>query len=192
VFTELRNDDRGGRDVLYPARACPPAPRADCRRARASALVVKDDAIDTRDELRWRWSQGEAVAPGEVGDPRTRSGWNLCLYAGEPATLFLTAAAPAGEPPWTASEKKGFRYAQRATLPGGVRSLTLRPGAEGMARATLRARGAALAVPDLPAVLPVTVQLGSRDVPLCLSARYEAAVVRTNRPGKLRARTKGR
>src|SRR4029453_1474860 len=46
VFTALRNDDRGGRDVLYPALACPPAPRPGCRSAGTSSLTVKDAPDD--------------------------------------------------------------------------------------------------------------------------------------------------
>jgi hypothetical protein len=189
VFTALRNDDRGGRDVLYPALACPPAPRPGCRTAGASSLTVKDVADDADDEVTWTWSEGQAVAVADLGDPLATTGWTLCVYDGAPESLVLAAVAPAGAPAWTFTSKKGFKYARKDLLPNGVRTLALKPGADGKAKARLTAKGVPLAPPAPPLALPVTVQLGSRDVPLCLAASFDAGSVKRNEAGKLKAKS---
>lgn len=160
----------------------------DCRTAGGSSLVLKDRADAADDTVVWKWSEGEAVVLAELGDPLATSGWALCVYAGAPASLVLEVEAPAGAVGWKSVGAKGFRYLQRALVPNGVRKVTLKPSASRKAKVSFAAKGAELALPAPPLALPITAQVGSRDVPLCVTASYGAGSVTRNEPGTVKAR----
>lgn len=86
-------------------------------------------------------------------------------------------------------QQEGVQVRAEELLPDGVRTLALKPGADGKAKVRLTAKGVPLAPPAPPLALPVTVQLGSRDVPLCLAASFDAGSVERNEAGKLKAKS---
>ena len=103
-----------------------------------------------------------------AGRPRPRRGRCVCTTASR-LRCCLPPGRRRGSPVWTFAGKNGFKYVQKTLLPDGVRTLARKPGAGGKAKAQVTATGEP---PALPAALPLTVKRGSRDVPLCLTARY--------------------
>ena len=62
-----------------------------------------------------------------------------------------------------ASPARGPSYNDRARTPDGIRTLRLRPGADGAASIQARPSGSNIGIPTLPLVPPVRVQLLSSD-----------------------------
>lgn len=177
-YTTLRNDDRGGRDVLYPApgapqAVCQPVPDAGCRAALKSSLKIGDDAgNDARDTLLWKWLKGGATATADFGAPVAATRYSLCLYAGAIPTLIGELALPPG-PSWQAKSDKGFKYNQPARTPHGVRTALLKSGLQDKAKVVLKAGG-----PDLPDGLlplgatPVVAELVRADTMACWASSF--------------------
>src|SRR5262249_40443062 len=133
-YTSLRNDDRGGRDVLYPAldttqEVCQPSPEVGCRTARQSKLQMRDNAgTDAKDKLLWKWSTGDATLAADFGAPDGATRYSLCVYRGAlPARLEELALLPGTS--WQSLGDKGFKYKDAARLPHGVRGTLLKAGA---------------------------------------------------------------
>jgi cysteine-rich repeat protein len=160
-------------DVCDGAGACLGAvgPDAACRVAERGTLLLRDREPNTRDVLTWKWTKGAATFVGELGHPvggATR--YEVCVFdesAGVPS-LVLRAAVEAGgtckgSPCWKAlgGGLKGFRYGDREAATAGLRTLVVKPGAEGKAKVIVKGKGGALPLPALPlAANPkVTVQL---------------------------------
>jgi hypothetical protein len=168
-----------------PVAACGTAPASGCRLpivAGKASLQVTDKMPDTKDRLQWKWQKGAATTVADFGDPTTTTGYGLCVYDGTGA-LLSEAAIPAGgtcnakspRPCWRAS-RSGFRYVDRDLTPAGVQQLTLRAGVAGKAQIGLKARGPALATPDLPVqALPIRVQLVST-TGQCWEASYSTTL----------------
>jgi len=175
--------------TVTPTPICAPTPRGDCRTpvtTGAAALALRDQSIDAKDTLQWKWSRGAATTPMDLGDPTTTTRYDVCLYDGS-ANLIASAAAPAGgtcagRPCWTL-KSSGFRYGQKALTPNGIASIDLHSGAAGKARVVLKGKGEPLALPALPiASLPLTVQLGN-GIGTCWSASFENDVRQNDRDG---------
>ncbi len=178
-YTTLRNDDRGGRDVLYPAPGatqdiCQPAPSAVCRTALKSLLQIRDDASDDgRDKLLWKWLKGAATTVPDFGTPATDTRYSLCLYKGALPLLVAEAALPPGAGRWSAFAK-GFHYDDAGQSPHGVLKGLFKEGLDTKAKIILKAGG-----PNLPDALlpigsaPVVAQLVRADIARCWEGRYE-------------------
>lgn len=148
-----------------PTPACPAAPAAGCKQPVVDfkgKLKIKDKSDDLKDILVWKWVNGEAVLPGELGDPTGEDGYALCLYdAG--ATLVTEALVPGGgdcggKPCWKAINN-GFLYRDKTAGNGGVKKLLAKAGDAGRTKLVVKAKGAALDTPALPLALPATLQL---------------------------------
>ena len=195
-YTTLRDDDRGGRDALYPALGatqdvCQPVPDAACRTALKSSLKVRDDAgNDAKDSLLWKWLKGSATAVADFGAPSSATRYSLCLYAGTLPRLIGELALPAGAN-WQAKGDKGFKYDAPARTPHGVRSALLKSGAADKAKLVLKAAG-----PDLPDGLlpigtnPVVAELVRADTMGCFTSSYAAADVTADDAGAFVAKHK--
>jgi hypothetical protein len=56
-------------------------------------LVIKDNALDSKDLLKWKWAKGSATDVTDFGDPVTTDAYFLCVYdAG--VRVSSTAAIP--------------------------------------------------------------------------------------------------
>lgn len=193
LFTELRNDDRGGRDVLYPALPtviCPPVPHSHCRRAPSSVLTLKLPADPRKRKLVWKWNKGPETALADFGDPLTARTHGVCIYDGTPARL-LESLVPASGIRWQAKGSKGFDYKDRDALQGGIKKLELKAGVAGKAKVGVIGKGAALPSPALGGVAtPITVQLVNQESPVCFEAVYGASDLKANDAGQLKAKVK--
>jgi polyhydroxybutyrate depolymerase len=181
--------------------ACTGAPRAPCRSSilpEKTKLILKDQSPDDGDRVVWRWVKGAATATGDFGDPVGTDDYALCVYdesAGGTDLLFR-AEAPAGgtcgaRPCWKTLAGGGFRYSDAETTPDGLRTVLLRPGAGGAAKAIVKGRGANLSnrpagLPSLPLALPVRVQLHGEHGE-CWEAAYGPAGVQVNDAARFKA-----
>jgi uncharacterized delta-60 repeat protein len=166
-----------------PAPICGATPAAGCRPPVASgkaALFMKRAAGDPKAQLAWSWVKGAATTKADFGNPVASDTYELCVYDGTPA-LIATATAPAGgvcgpvrkpKPCWKAT-KTGFVYADKELTPDGLQSLKLKAGVAGKASIVLKGKGAALGLPAIPLVQPVTVQLRNSSG-VCWEATYSA------------------
>lgn len=191
--TALRNDELGGRDVLYPAlptAICPPVPRNACRAAGASTFQVKVKPGDpAKTTLAWTWKKGAATAAVDLGDPRTARTYGLCVWTGAPATTLATIRIPPDAGAWNRKKDGGFAYRDKTGAADGATKVTLKPGAAGKAKIVVQARGPNLAAPPLGGVaMPLVVQLVDHDSPSCFEAVFAASDVRDDETTRLTAK----
>lgn len=149
---------------------CGSTPQAGCRRPVLPArglFLLRDRKPSRRDVLVWKWRRGAATAAVDFGDPRSRTGYRLCVYEprGSGTRLILDAKAPAGgrcadRKCWHGlADRRGFVYRDPDRSPDGLASMVLRAGPSGQAAITIVGRGSRLGVPRLPITPKVTVQL---------------------------------
>jgi hypothetical protein len=144
-----------------------------------------------RERLAWRWRGTTPEGRAAFGDPRTASGYTLCVYgpdaAGNPALQLDATVPPGGQCGRRACWQRargGFAYRDRRGRHAGIRALRLRAG-----RITVAGRGARLGLPTLPfgADAEVRAQLRRTDGGAC----WETSFSRVQRRSKrlYRART---
>jgi hypothetical protein len=138
---------------------------------RSSHLVTetschKDNADDTKDQIKWKLSKGDAVTLGEFLDPVNGSAvHHLCIYDGSGATQpLLEAIVPSGgtcngTACWKPAGTIGFKYKNKAATPNGITDEKLKSGIAGKSQVQVKAKGVLIAMPTLPLTTPVTVQL---------------------------------
>ena len=190
LLTALRNDDRGGRDVLYPALGttalCAALPRSGCRTARRSLLLIERPGNPGKDRLVWKWVKGEPTALGEFGDPLATASYALCVYAGTAAALALAIEVPPHGSLWEPIGAKGFAYADRAGGSAGVQTIVLKGSNKARAKLVVKGKGAGLPDVPLPQPLPLAAQLVNSDTSVCWEAVYGAGDVIENAPDRLK------
>jgi uncharacterized delta-60 repeat protein len=156
-------------------------------------LLLRDGASDSADRLLWKWRNGEATLPAELGDPLSGDGYTLCVFdeSVAAATVLASARAPGedgscgarscwkgvGQPPGS----DGFRYRDKARTPDGLQSLRVKPGDDGEASFVVKGKGGLLDLGPLPANEPLEVkaQLSSDDG-ACFEASFSASGVLRN------------
>ena len=155
---------------------CTPAPVSGCRAplGPTNLAFVRDQHLDAKDKLTWKWKKGGATTKAEFGSPTTVTDYLLCVY--DAGTLVSRARIPAdstcaGRPCWRETSS-GFKYKDNETSPDGIRNLSLKEGAAGKAVIILRGKGVNLDVPPLPMTQPVRVQLRNTD-DVCWEAVYD-------------------
>ena len=155
---------------------CTPAPVSGCRAplGPTNLAFVRDQHLDAKDKLTWKWKKGGATTKAEFGSPTTVTDYLLCVY--DAGTLVSRARIPAdstcaGRPCWRETSS-GFKYKDNETSPDGIRNLSLKEGATGKAVIILRGKGVDLDVPPLPMTQPVRVQLRNTD-DVCWEAVYD-------------------
>ena len=192
-YTSLRNDDRGGRDVLYPALGatqsiCQPAPVSSCRAALKSKLQIADGADDNKDKLLWKWIKGDATTAADFGSPTGTTRYSLCLYRGALPSLLTELALPPGTG-WQSLGDKGFKYGDPSELPHGVQRTLLKSGAQDKAKIVLKAKGTNLPDGLLPiGTAPVVAQLVRADTMGCWESDYDAADVSADDGSQFKAK----
>jgi len=184
-YTSLRNDDRGGRDVLYPAIGdtqgiCQPVPAATCGTALKSTAKVRHDAVnDAKDLVQWKWSNGSATTATDFGPPSGAPRYSLCLYSGTIPALMGELALPPGSA-WISLGTKGFKYKEPTAIPHGVRTANLKAGLAGKAKTSVKAVGV-----NVPPLLPlgadpVVFQLVRADTMACWGSTFAATDITVN------------
>lgn len=165
--------------------ACGPAPATGCRRPTtpdAARLTISRPDVPARSGLTWRWSRGAATTGADFGDPTSTDPYLLCAYdASGSAQPIAALAAPAagscaGAPCWERT-RPGFAYRDRLATPDGLTVVRLRAGADGDAKVVVEGRGGSLALPALPLVPPVLVQLIDAKTGACWEATHTTPTV---------------
>ena len=182
-YVSPRNDDRGGRDVLYPALGatqdvCQPSPQPSCRAALKSKIQIRDDASDdTKDKLLWKWVKGERrgwpTSARRMDRPATRS---ACIAAhcrrawrSLPCLRVQTGCR---------SPTRASSTATRCDSRTVFRRRCSRRGRRARRRSILKAKGTNLPDGLLPVgTTPVVAQLVRADTMGCWQGAYEAAGV---------------
>jgi hypothetical protein len=172
VNSQVQTTD-GFRVVKGPA--CPAAPRTGCTVAGRGSLLLKNDPDDSRDALVWRW-KGGAYNPLEVGTPDGQTDLAVCLH--DQNGRLLGGTLPRADARWT-SRSGEYVYSDKTAAHLGMRTVRMRFAG----RVLVKGRGAGLAVPTLPAALPVTAQVVNLDNGACWESKFPTA--RLNGPTKL-------
>lgn len=130
--------------------SCGNRPRFQCRSPndeRHSSISI----IAGAPKIVWKYRQGDPTSIADFGDPLTATSYTLCTYvfaSSGAITQVLSAAVPPGSL-WRATAK-GFTYSDPSAAAGGVFKVILDSGDKSKSRMTVKARGAALAMPTLP------------------------------------------
>ncbi len=148
---------------------CLPAPEAGCIQTvqpESAELLMKGSTRPSKSKLSWRWEQGEAATAEELGDPKTDTSYQVCVYDG--TGLVLSSNAPAGDL-WT-GDSSSLRYKRskdKGVLQIGMRSALM----AGDAAIHIKMKGGELSLPDLrPIMQPLVVQV--RNANACWDATY--------------------
>ncbi len=158
------------------AQGCPSSPTADCLIASKSKLSIRDNSIDAKDQLAWKWTKGQGLVRSAFDDPTVDAMYSLCIYAGSAQARVAEAIIAPGAG-WK-SMKKGYGF--KGTSPNGLTFLKLKSGETGKASASAKGRGAALPDGLLPLTAPVTVQLLKSNSSLCLETSFSDTHIGVN------------
>ncbi|MFN8641437.1 MAG: beta-propeller fold lactonase family protein [Candidatus Binatia bacterium] len=162
------------------------APRSGCLGAQKSLLLLKK-AGGAKDKLLWRWLNGAALGPMQIGNPMTSASYALCVYAG--GALIAGADIPAGSK-WAPSASTGYLYSDATGAPDGILKALVKGGSAGKSKLLLKAKGANLDLSALPLGLtsePLVTQLIRNDDPACWEATF--ATLKTDDGTQLKAST---
>jgi len=133
-----------------------------------TSLVLKDKSTDDGDKLVWKWLRGSSTTAGDFGNPLGTDNYVLCIWSGLTSpTLIARVDAPAGgtcdgKACWRSTGRgtpTGFKYVDSDLTPNGAQKVILGAGVARKAKAIVKAKGVSLALPSLPATLPLRVQL---------------------------------
>lgn len=165
---------------------CGAVPVGGCRSPTvpgAALLTMTRTDASERHAFAWRWIKGEATPRADFGAPAVDAAYVVCVYDASAAPQPLAAmAAPAagtcvGTPCWK-PDGTGFVYKDRARNPDGLATMHLHEGlTDGTARVTVAGRGASLALPVLPLVPPVVVQVLNTATGACWASTHPTPVV---------------
>jgi YVTN family beta-propeller protein len=152
---------------------CLVGPRPGCKhptRPLKASILFQDRTPDDLDQVKWKWSNGQATTFTELGDPLATDAYAFCVYDAT-SNLLVKMTAPAGgtcgtKPCWKqlgpAILPKGYKYKDLDGLPDDLDSLTLKAGLDGKAKVSLKGKGANVPMPTLGSLaLPLTTQLQS-------------------------------
>jgi len=171
--------------------ACPSTPEVGCRTALRSTLLLKDNVDDNRDQLTWKWSNGQAISQAELSEPRTTAHYRFCVYSAD--GFLLGAALPPGTLRWSALSDKGYNYKDKTGSEAGIVRIQLKGSDPGMdkAKANMKGKGANLPDPVLGNLqLPVTAQLRNMQTGICMEGVYDPAAVSKNDAGQFKAKAR--
>jgi cysteine-rich repeat protein len=177
-------------ETCVSATGCIVGPRSGCKAPIASQkgfLQLKDRTPNTSDLVKWKWTKGAATTLAELGDPLSTSDYGLCVFdAGDALVLQLIApggGSCAGRSCWTplgGATPVGYRYKDPYGTPDGIQSVALKSGAAGVAKASLKGKGAGLPMPVLGAfALPLKAQLQARGG-ACLESTFSTPLRNTS------------
>ncbi len=154
-------------------------PATTCRPATKASLLIKDNAVDAADLLKFGWKGGPALL-ADLGDPRATTRYELCIY--DDGGVRMALGVPAGSG-WQAigpvTAPKGWKFKSSSSQFSGVRSMSLKASSLPKAQLKLGARGAEIPGPTVPFTLPVTAQLHAGDG-TCFEATFAVGDSRRN------------
>jgi hypothetical protein len=183
----------GGNPICGANAQCSIVPKSGCRKpvsAAGSVLVISDTTFNLADRLVWRWARGDATSTADFGDPRSSTGYRLCIYDqpapnADPVEIW-SASLPAGEtwtramPAWNPLSTRGYLYRNLSLSDRGIMTMTLLGGPRGGSLIVVTALGSTLAPPAMPLMQSskVIVQFNRIDDPnICWDANFSTPAV---------------
>jgi YVTN family beta-propeller protein len=155
---------------------CIEAPRpSGCKRptkALKASILLQDRTPDDLDQVKWKWSSGQATTFAELGNPLATDDYALCVYDATSSLLFRMLAPAGGtcgtKPCWKQvgppTLGQGYKYKDVDGLPNDLDSMTLKSGLDGKAKVSLKGKGGNIPMPALGSLaLPLTAQLQSEN-----------------------------
>jgi uncharacterized delta-60 repeat protein len=148
--------------------SCPASAMIGCHGGTVPAggkLRMDDPTDNPKAKLQWSWTKVAETTAVDFGDPVGTDDYTLCVYdESSGSTLAAGAKIPAGglckgKPCWKSHGASGFAYTDSKRTRYGISSIKLKAGVAGKAQITLKGQGATLPVAELPAPLPLRVQL---------------------------------
>ena len=117
-------------------------PEPGCLTALKSSLQIKFELDQTKNQLKWKWSNGQSVTQEALGDPLSSTNYVLCIYdhTGDVADL-ASSLVVAPDPAWDDKTPNGWLYKDTTGAQGGVTKLLLKPSADDKSKAQLQAKG---------------------------------------------------
>jgi hypothetical protein len=137
-----------------------------------ASILLQEGTTDDADQVKWKWSSGQATTFAELGDPLTTHDYALCVYDSTPSLLFRMTAPAGGtcgtKPCWKqlgpVTAGKGYKYKDVDGLPHDLDGMTIKAGLDGKAKISLKGKGANVPMPALGSLnLPLTTQLQSEN-----------------------------
>jgi trimeric autotransporter adhesin len=168
---------------------CLEAPRTGCKHPTQplkAQILLQDRTPDDIDQVKWKWSNGQATTFAELGSPLTTDDYALCVYDASSNLLFRMTASASGtcgtKPCWkqlgSALVPKGYKYKDADGLPHDLDGLGLKAGLEGKAKMSVKGKGMNIPMPPLTFALPLTTQLQSENG-TCFEATFTSAGVKS-------------
>ncbi|MGH7788781.1 MAG: hypothetical protein ACRERC_18060 [Candidatus Binatia bacterium] len=161
-------------------------PVLDCRTAAKASIMIKNNAINSRDLVDFKWMKGADTELFEFGDPLTTTDYTLCVFDGD-GRLRLSADVPAGGQCgdvacWKAAGK-GYQYADKLRLSDGIAKLRMSAGKDQKSTVQVRGQGRFLPVPGLPLAAGAgsRVQVINDETGVCFQAVFGAAKANTEK-----------
>jgi hypothetical protein len=147
--------------------------------------VLRDDAVDAKDLLKWRIARGGAAAPADFLDPVGGAPeLAVCVYDASTSLqpllvgTLLAGGTCDGKPCWKQfGGAGGYRYKNRAGTAAGLTGVKLRVSRAGELQLAVKAKGVHLPMTPLGLVTPVRLQLqvaGEGDT-TCWESSFESA-----------------
>ncbi len=178
---------QGGNGSVNSALAmsdCPLLPSIGCKSpiATGKALLELRNPPGAKDQIKWKWSAGQATTLADFGSPDLGDRYVVCIYDQQPEGLALvlekdipSTSSCASIACWEQTNK-GFRYRDRGRQLSSTTKLDLRTGVDGRAKIQLFSKGSSVAPPALPltAGATATMQLLNASTGACWEARYSA------------------
>ena len=180
----------GGVRALH--SACPSVPRLDCLTAEKSALQIKNRG-GKKNQLKWKFSKGEAFAQGDLGNPVDTTDYSLCVYDSAASSFSVSIAATiASGTNWRDLAPKGFKFKDKTGANAGINAVQLKTGQASKSKMQVKAKGSRF-VPALAAGPStyfaqgpqVTAQLSRSDGTTCWSSTFTSA--KSNTPEQFKA-----
>jgi hypothetical protein len=148
ICDNLDNDCDGAIDNDCLSTGCPAVPSVGCFEAERTQFQIRDKADNTKDQLKWKWTRGEATVQADTGDPLNTTTYALCVYdstAAVPALVASIVVDPNGA--WDDKDPKGWKYKDKQGAFDGVQKVQLKTGTAGKSKAQVKAKGSNIPTP---------------------------------------------
>jgi 6-phosphogluconolactonase (cycloisomerase 2 family) len=166
---------------------CDAAPAAGCHLSAevgGSKLLVVDRGVPEKNKMTWKWlAKGEGTVAADLGDPESSTSYALCIYEESGPPVLVHRSLMARSNVWWDDVFNGFKYVRKDAAPEGITSASIKAKIEGKGNLKVKGKGAQLAIPPVPAMLPLRVQLQHSEGE-CWEATFSPAGVRKNGNGK--------
>jgi hypothetical protein len=151
-----------------PPATCAATPIGGCDGPGKGAVLLKNDADNSKDKLLWKWLKGPAMAQGDFGNPDTgTTSYTLCIY--DDNNIEESIVVPPVTNWETVGGTKGYQYKDASGGLLGLTKILLKGGDPGKSKILVKGKGGNLPQPALAFTQSsnVTVQLLRNDASQC-------------------------